>query len=292
MVEISDHIYVNDYKQFCDFEFNGKNYDEIPRSGTIYCPTDHIRDFFIFIAAKPDSAGPYVVVSAASDYCLTIQEEYPVSIDLAATIQRLYLRKITDVKDRYVHFEIDSPHRPGQCSIKDKYSLRCYYFTHATFNAVPKCIVKWFCVNSMIDHPKIEQIPLGIFNKLRSPKNLRKKDRVYCNFDVNIPERDHMMGQLKKMDRKFVFVQQKVPLETYYDQMESSKYVLCPPGNAFDTYRIYESIYLGCIPLVWESRMHRKFDYPKIHIKKLSDLTSANLSCWRGKIEEAASYME
>ena len=49
--------------RFCDMEFDGKNSYDIPNTGIIYCPTDHIRELFIAIAA---SKGPYVVVSAAS----------------------------------------------------------------------------------------------------------------------------------------------------------------------------------------------------------------------------------
>ena len=132
--------------------------------------------------------------------------------------------------------------------------------------------------NSMINHPVIERIPLGILNKLREPKDLTRINRVYVNFETNIPEREFMMEHLKANPSEFVLIEQKVDIDQYYDNMERSKYILCPPGNAFDTYRRLEAIYMGSIPLVWDSRMSRGFEYPHIRITGLNDLTSENLS--------------
>ena len=36
----------------------------------------------------------------------------------------------------------------------------------------------------------------------------------------------------------------------YYELLKRTKFVICPPGRGFDTHRVYESLFFGCIPVI------------------------------------------
>jgi hypothetical protein len=38
--------------------------------------------------------------------------------------------------------------------------------------------------------------------------------------------------------------------DDYYDEMRRSKFIMCPSGLGWDTYRVWEAFYLGTIPVV------------------------------------------
>lgn len=53
----------------------------------------------------------------------------------------------------------------------------------------------------------------------------------------------------------------------YYKELQEHHYVLCPPGNGKDTHRLWESLYLGAIPVVEDNAFHRYFaQFFPIHI--------------------------
>ena len=39
-------------------------------------------------------------------------------------------------------------------------------------------------------------------------------------------------------------------VKPFFDNMVRSQFVLCPDGNGIDTIRLWEALYLGCIPIV------------------------------------------
>jgi hypothetical protein len=40
-----------------------------------------------------------------------------------------------------------------------------------------------------------------------------------------------------------------VPIERYYDTLARYAFVLAPPANAFDTFRTWESLAVGAVPV-------------------------------------------
>lgn len=67
-----------------------------------------------------------------------------------------------------------------------------------------------------------------------------------------------------------------VPTKIFYDKTLESRYALCPRGCGVDTHRFYESIYLGCIPIV--TRTNTTFDriysvFPCLIVERWEDVT-------------------
>ena len=65
-------------------------------------------------------------------------------------------------------------------------------------------------------------------------------------------------------------------LENYYKELQMSKFVLSPSGLGWDTYRIWEALYLGAIPVVErygrEDGWHRTLDaLPVVWVESFQD---------------------
>lgn len=121
-------------------------------------------------------------------------------------------------------------------------------------------LVKWYGMNCHIEHEKLIPIPIGIANSkwphgdeaLLSKVislNLPKSDRIYCNFDPTTnPIRRDILRTVES--NKLVDVEyKKLSQEEYWKKLASYKYVISPPGNSIDCHRIWESLYLGTIPI-------------------------------------------
>jgi hypothetical protein len=67
---------------------------------------------------------------------------------------------------------------------------------------------------------------------------------------------------------------ERISQDEYYKQIAQSKFVLCPMGVGMDTYRVYETAYLGSTPIVVSSGLdtiHKKFG--ALIVDKWDDLT-------------------
>lgn len=129
---------------------------------------------------------------------------------------------------------------------------------------LPSCFKKWFCINASIVHPKLVTIPLGIANDYE--KNLtiselngvtldyfkKKKYLLYVNFNVNTNrnKRSHLYGLFQNKNNNILLTKHDSKKSNYKENILNSNFVLCPEGNGIDTHRIWETLYLGSIPIV------------------------------------------
>jgi hypothetical protein len=60
----------------------------------------------------------------------------------------------------------------------------------------------------------------------------------------------------------------------FFEHLSDSKFVLCPRGNALDTFRFYDTIYAGAIPIVEREAYHKVFDDIPILFVDTSNLAS------------------
>ena len=49
-----------------------------------------------------------------------------------------------------------------------------------------------------------------------------------------------------------------LPIDNYKNNLDTYKFILCPPGNGLDTHRVWESLYLGSVPVV---KKHLTYGY-------------------------------
>jgi hypothetical protein len=76
-------------------------------------------------------------------------------------------------------------------------------------------------------------------------------------------------------------------LDHFYKMIASSKFSICPRGVGIDTYRLWDCVVLGCIPIVEKYESHEQFkDLPILFIDKISDLEHINREFLEEKYRE------
>lgn len=153
--------------------------------------------------------------------------------------------------------------------------------THNSDWSVSKCLesmglpiaelpnnIKWFSQNVDIEHGNIESIPIGLENSEWHPK-LQKTQKIsyfiknkpkvsnkfcMCQFNPNTnPRRKRIYDYFSGFD--WCLCKETingVGYDEYLNDLNDCVFCICPDGNGIDTHRIWESLYLGCVPVVEE----------------------------------------
>lgn len=131
--------------------------------------------------------------------------------------------------------------------------------------------------NDCDDHPiqKIhgnKEIMIKIMNE-----DIHKINLLYMNFEINtsLIERKRVFDLFSNKD--WVLIGKKEDSikgrEKFLKEIKASKFVLCPRGNGIDTHRIWESLYMGSIPVVIYENVHKEFiDLPILFITDWSEI--------------------
>lgn len=141
----------------------------------------------------------------------------------------------------------------------------------------PNNINKWFSTNVVFQSDDLVGIPLGVCNDYTENYDLEnfiggnstREDLLFINFRINtnFKERNYAFKHLKKIATP----KMNIPQSNFFQQILKSKFISAPWGNGFDTHRLWESLYLGCIPI---TRNH--FSY-----KNFNDLPILFVSSWK-----------
>lgn len=150
----------------------------------------------------------------------------------------------------------------------------------------PECISNWLSLNLGIVSENVEPIPFGLSNKM-SQKNLsqieeipkelnleNKEDKLYLNFqkNTNRDERENLYEYFSKDDWA-VIKDPNLSLDVYKKDLINFTFILCPWGNGYDTNRLWEALYFGCIVI---TKKHPTFsnlnDLPIIQVDSYYDI--------------------
>ncbi len=178
-----------------------------------------------------------------------------------------------------------------------------YEVSDAVVAAADGRFEQWFTVNMNCTDKRVKALPLGITNCtdesplhsiygdigiMMAAKRPPKKNLVYMNFDVGThPSRAAIRAQL--CARPWVTVEEpQNSLEgrrAYLAALRGHAFCICPRGNGIDTHRIWESLYMGCIPIALRERLVESFarDLPILVIDDWSEVTEPFL---RAKYDE------
>jgi hypothetical protein len=131
-----------------------------------------------------------------------------------------------------------------------------------TILACPK-LIKWYGQNIGYKHNSLSFIPIGIANRMWSHGRLfldnlkdvlttKKTEMVYMNFsiDTNFEKRNDCYHTL--VSKNVTFLPTVSSIDNI-ERMKSYKFCICPEGNGFDTHRLWEALYLRCVPIVLKS---------------------------------------
>lgn len=194
--------------------------------------------------------------------------------------------------------------------------------TQFMVNSIPRNVKVWFALNSIATSTancKVVGLPLGLNNVdyvesktstnknystnfshiapfqeniLKARKERKNKDfknLVYSNFSLETNFSQRVTCKTYFSDKNFVTTEE--PTKTHFEYLlETLKhpFVLSPPGNGIDCIRIWESMYLGRIPIVLNSSTIRQFDsLPILFVNSWEDVTENLLNDFLEKTENS-----
>lgn len=189
---------------------------------------------------------------------------------------------------------VSSDHIEHLFNIIDQFENQIVLITHNSDRSIEpdltkyadhKKLLKWFAQNVRVDHPKIIPIPIGVANScwgysdpeiLCQTQGIRKDRLYYMNFrcKTNFKVRSKIRDILETNG----IVMQKnagnLDFKQYIEGLARCKYCISPPGNGIDCYRIWESLYVGVIPVVeWDPAFKKFLNLPILFIKSWKDIT-------------------
>ena len=281
------------WQSLCDHIYDGPNWDDIPEGGVVWCCLDNIATFFKRIQG---TGRRYIVVSSYSDYGLCLQAENPPYKDLVR-----YADLLTEVhgpKIGYDGITLQSRCHQDNCNISDKYSIKCYAITHATFPCIPDEVAHWFCTNCEINDDRVTPIPFGLAENidysLLVPSDQPKQAKVYVNFQSHTIERIRLKNFFQSLSNIATVVDKAMPFEQYIADLQSHMYVLCPVGNGLDCYRTVEAIACGAIPIVPNCMPYTILNLPVLYYRDYREILDfvTDLGCpiIRGSVAATVEY--
>jgi len=151
-------------------------------------------------------------------------------------------------------------------------------------------LIKWYGMNCHVVHSKLQSLPIGVANEcwphgdkqaLLDVANSAgsKQHLVYSNFQksTNLNERQNVNSNIKELKGLFIEAE-SLSYKTYLQKLSTYKFCISPPGNSVDCHRVWESLYVGTIPIVLKSiPMVYWKDCPILFINEWKDLLKMNL---------------
>lgn len=164
----------------------------------------------------------------------------------------------------------------------------------------------WFSVNTQ--SVRVTGLPLGItndtdesslhriygnvqmmFDVAHQPRVI--KNLVYLNITAGIYNNPVERGMVKAMFRDVPWVTSTEPVNTldgrraFLQDIRSHDFVLCPAGNGVDTHRLWETLYMGSIPIVKRDIAHSGWtDLPILFVDDWAEVTYDRLIAERARI--------
>ena len=148
---------------------------------------------------------------------------------------------------------------------------------------IPKNIKYIYIAHVKYKHKVIKFLPLG--RDFRSKSSYIQADKYdnkdilcYCNFSLNTHiGRKKIYNNIK--NKSFItfesmnkFLNYKISRNTYFERLGKSKFVICPRGKFIDSYRFYDALYSGAIPIVVREKYHNLDFYKKLPILFLNSV--------------------
>ena len=169
-------------------------------------------------------------------------------------------------------------------------------------DAIPLNIKQWFALNLEFRHSNIKPIPIGLENTHWHPSK-RGIIKTAPSFDQRImraigafnpstyPEERQKLAALcanKTINADFYPIVNGVNFKHYVYNLKKYRFCLCPRGNGIDTHRIWEALYLGCIPIVKRHITHSGLeDLPIFFIDDWEEVTNENMEQISTTFEES-----
>ena len=147
---------------------------------------------------------------------------------------------------------------------------------------IPENIKSIYCNNVDFDHETIKFLPMGRDFRARKSfhihsKDLKREILAYCNFSLNTHWTRKAIN-LFVQDKPFIKKENignrgggakrhwSMSNDDFFLRLHTSKFVICPRGTAPDSFRFYDTLYSGAIPIVIKDPMYDQFDHSELPI--------------------------
>ena len=149
-------------------------------------------------------------------------------------------------------------------------------------------LIIWFSQNLTVSHPKLKHLPIGLdYHTISKPDEIhpwgngmipveqenlllhipQPTNRIFgCYINFHFPywginQRGDRQECLEKIDKSICFFQHEY-LNRYetWRNMSHFNFVICPFGGGLDTHRLWETLILGCIPIIKSSGLNPLFE--------------------------------
>lgn len=152
-----------------------------------------------------------------------------------------------------------------------------------------------FCINRNTNSDNTFGLPLGITNDCDdspihriygnkkimvdvSSEKIDKKNLAYINFNISnyLSERKLIIDIFSNSSwvKNGVIENTIDGRSKYLRDIKYSKFVFCPRGNGIDTHRLWETLYMGSIPIVKYEKTHHLFtDLPILFISEWNEIS-------------------
>jgi hypothetical protein len=198
---------------------------------------------------------------------------------------------------------------------------RIWITGHATYPITQKIFGRykencdvWYTVNKEVNDPNLRTIPLGITNDcddspthkifgntdimievMNMPRNI--KNLVFMNFSLrNCKEERQQLYNLLKNQSWVTNAKADFTLEGrkyFLEELRNHKFVLSPRGVGIDTHRMWETLYMGSIPIVKRHLALDEFlDLPICWVNDWNEVTEEFLNSEYKRITESSWNME
>ena len=152
----------------------------------------------------------------------------------------------------------------GTSHVETKFNLVIgkgdYHCTEQFVAKIPDNVDVWMN-NIQFDKNNLHFLPMGrdfrsisVFSDY--PPTGEKEQLCYCNFSINTHSIRPKVYDVVK-DKPFIKCEHMGQFRSYgisrtqfFHELSTSKFCICPRGNAFDTFRMWDSMYVGTIPIV------------------------------------------
>jgi len=149
----------------------------------------------------------------------------------------------------------------------------------------------WYTINKNYRHHKLFALPLGITNDtsesklhpiygnieimldiMKQPKQI--KNLVYMNFAIKTYPTERRYCHDLFLNKSWVTkgkIENSIKgRKAFLEDIRNHKFVLCPRGNGIDSHRLWETLYMGSIPIVIST----------IALEEFSDLPILFIESW------------
>jgi hypothetical protein len=147
-------------------------------------------------------------------------------------------------------------------------------------------ILAWFGSNPNIKHPKIVGLPLGLESIVWKNGNIdfyydaianypvEKKHLLYMNFSLKNDPLSRLQVYQIFSEKPYCFIANENGWEKYFQEICESKFVLCPGGRGGDSFRVWESLIFGSVPIVKSSVLDPLYDdLPVVIVQDWCEIT-------------------